>query len=118
MKQLSHDEWQNLVGIGFERGSLEQPICMFKMKNRLIYWVSLLVALIITLPGKAQQKSPEETKDHADMVLKKERHRERVRANRAEKRAAKAEKRINTKAQHKQRRKGPKPKEEKPRSKG
>ena len=76
-----------------------------------------MLLLNLTLRGKAQQKSPEETKDHTDMVMRKEHHRERARAEKAEKRASKAEKRLNTKPQHKHRRKV-KQKGEKTRSRG
>lgn len=89
------------------------------MKNRVIYYcISLLMVLCMAVPGTAQQKSPEETKDHTDMVLRKEHHRERVRKDKAEKRASKAEKRLNTKPQHKHRRKGTKQKGEKSQSRG
>lgn len=105
-----------LGGIGFEENG-KAVYEHLKMKTSLIYGISLLLALSISMPGMAQQKSPEETKDHTDMVMRKEHHRERVRADKAEKRAAKAEKRINTRAQHKHRRKV-RQKGEKSRSRG
>lgn len=89
------------------------------MKNRAIYyWMSLLMALLMVMPVQAQQKSPEETKAHTDMVMKKEHRRERKRVDKAEKRAAKAEKRINDKPQHKHRRKRAKHSGEKSRGRG
>ena len=87
-------------------------------KRTLYYWISLLMVLCLALPVTAQQKSPEETKAHTDMVMKKEHRRERKRVDKAEKRAAKAEKRINDKPQHKHRRKRAKHSGEKSRSRG
>lgn len=89
------------------------------MKNHsLYYWISLMLVLMLALPATAQQKSPEETKAHTDMVMRKEQRRERKRADKTEKRAAKAEKRINDKPQHKYRRKRAKHSGEKSRGRG
>ena len=87
------------------------------MRKRTLYyyWMSLLV---LALPARAQQKSPEETKVHTESVMRKEYRRERVRKDKAEKKAAKAEKRINDKSRYKNRRKGRWQKTEKPRDRG
>ncbi len=76
------------------------------MKNTLTYYIiCLILAFLITFSLDAQQLSPIATNAHADGVIKKEHRRERVRAEKKEKRIAKAEKRLNTKAQYKKRRK-------------
>lgn len=75
------------------------------MKTSILYPIYLLLLLIVSFPAEAQQLSPTETNEHADMVVRKERHRERLRADKKEKRMTKAEKRLETKAKYKKRRK-------------